>query len=200
MPQRLYSPEYDNVKIEILELHEAVRRRPTMYIGSLDQHGLHALLSLTVESLLWHYEFAGLSLNKLAISLEEDGSATLATEGPTPGGLFWGVSAEQLNHEFRRRCLFAAIALCERWHMTLRGPEHQWRSLLFERGVLRSDKLHSVCPPDAGSDVWLRLWPDFSILQPGAFDHQQTLETIRACSEKHPDITMSVSDVRAHLA
>jgi DNA gyrase subunit B len=200
MPQRSYSSEYDNVKIVILEPHEAVRKRPLMYIGSLDQRGLQGLLSLAVESLLWHYNFAGLLLCKLTISLEEDGSATLITEGPAPGGLFWGLSAVQLRREFLRRCLFAVIALCERSHMTLRGPDRQWRSLLFERGVLRSDELHSSCPPDANSDIWLRFWPDFSILEPGAFDSQETLELIRAFSEKYPTIDMAVRDGRAHSA
>ena len=36
-------------------LKQAVRKRPTMYLGSTDQRALHYLLRAVVESFLWQY-------------------------------------------------------------------------------------------------------------------------------------------------
>ncbi len=190
-------PDYSGIEIEILDHHEAVRRRTRMYIGATDQRGLHAMFPLVARSLLVHYRLLGQPLNKLTICLEQDGSATLTAEGSATSAPFWGLSAEKLERELLRGYFFIVNALCERLHMTLRGPEKQWRSLLFERGMLRSDELHS-CPPDESSDMWLRLWPDFSILETGAFDYQQTLEVIRPFSEKNPSVAITISGDRSH--
>lgn len=193
-----HSSEYSGFEIEILHRYEYVRIRPLMWIGSTDQRGLHSLLQLAVEGLLWQYSRLKHPLSKLTICLEQDGSATLTAEGSAPSAPFWGLSGEGLWRELQRRSSFAFSALCERGHMTLRGPGNQWRSLLFERGVLRGDELHSSCPPGASSDIWLRFWPDFSILQPNTFDYQEVLDLIRPFSETHSDIAITVSDGRSH--
>src|ERR1051326_7692429 len=125
--------DYSNIHIEILEPHEAVRRRPNMFLGPTDQRGLHSLLSSAVEGLVGHSRFSGVPLDKLSICLESDGSATLTTEGSAASVPTWGLSAERIVQELRRGPFFVVNPLCERLHMTLRGPYHQWRSLLFER-------------------------------------------------------------------
>jgi DNA gyrase/topoisomerase IV subunit B len=43
------TPDYNGREIKILLPPEAVRTRPTMYIGSTDHLGLHVLLQFTVR-------------------------------------------------------------------------------------------------------------------------------------------------------
>lgn len=70
---------YDDNSIQILEGLEAVRKRPGMYIGSTDAHGLHHLIWEIVDNAVDE------ALNgygkKISISLEKDGSCTVKDEG-----------------------------------------------------------------------------------------------------------------------
>lgn len=71
--------EYNDNSIQILEGLEAVRKRPGMYIGSTDVHGLHHLIWEIVDNSVDE------ALNgfgkKITITLEEDGSVTVSDEG-----------------------------------------------------------------------------------------------------------------------
>ena len=85
MTQEIPSPaeplnnEYTAEDIQVLDGREAVRRRPSMYIGSLDQRGLHHLV----------YEIAYNSIDeamsgcctRIVVSLQEDGRVTVEDNG-----------------------------------------------------------------------------------------------------------------------
>ena len=71
--------KYDAEKIQVLEGLEAVRKRPSMYIGSTDTHGLHHLV----------YEVADNSIDEamagycteVNVSVNKDGSVTIRDNG-----------------------------------------------------------------------------------------------------------------------
>jgi DNA gyrase/topoisomerase IV subunit B len=66
--------------IEVLEGLEAVRRRPGMYIGGIDQRGLHHLLSEIVDNSV--DEFLAGECTKITVTLHKDGcSATVSDNG-----------------------------------------------------------------------------------------------------------------------
>ncbi len=73
------SDQYTAKDIQILEGMEAVRRRPGMYIGSTDQHGLHHLVYEIVDNCV-DEAMAG-KCDHITITLEEDSTVRVSDNG-----------------------------------------------------------------------------------------------------------------------
>jgi DNA gyrase subunit B len=88
--------KYDASSITVLEGLEAVRVRPGMYIGSVSTKGLNHLIYEIVDNAVDEH-LAGYC-NKICVTLEQDGSATVSDDGRgIPVGMHEkGVSAERL--------------------------------------------------------------------------------------------------------
>jgi DNA gyrase subunit B len=87
---------YDASSITVLEGLEAVRKRPGMYIGSISTKGLNHLIYEIVDNAVDEH-LAGYC-DKILVTLEEDGSATISDNGRgIPVGMHEkGISAERL--------------------------------------------------------------------------------------------------------
>ena len=80
------SHSYEAEQIQVLEGLEAVRRRPSMYIGSTDSRGLHQLFNEVVDNSIDEAMQGRCDL--ILVAINEDGSMTVTDDG---GGIPVGV-------------------------------------------------------------------------------------------------------------
>ncbi len=71
--------EYDAEQIEVLEGLEAVRRRPSMYVGSINSEGLHHLVDEVVDNSV-DEALAGYA-DEIKIIIHKDGSVSVEDDG-----------------------------------------------------------------------------------------------------------------------
>lgn len=192
-------PRYDASMIEVLSAREVVRRRPAMYIGSLDSYASHRLIWWTVDGLIWHYRPLGRALGRIDVALQAGGSAVVVGYGQQSVAVYGEGGMQQQLRELQvvgastSVGLVAINVLSARLTVEVRDIDDLWHSSTFEQGVL----LHAESPAgpaEWGGEIRLTFWADYTILEPVPFDQARTLEQVRSFADSDPAVSINVID------
>jgi len=186
---------YDAQQIQVLEGLQAVRKRPAMYIGSLDARGLHHLVHEVVDNSI-DEAMAGFCKN-IQVTLNADGSVTVADDGrgiPVDVHAKYGVPGVELvlsrmhsGGKFERKMyrvsgglhgvgLSVVNGLSEWLEVRVRrdGKEHKMR---FERGQ-KASELEVVGDAD-GTGTIVTFRPDPQVFETIEFDYDTLAGRLR---------------------
>jgi len=207
------SAVYDAEQIQVLEGLQAVRKRPAMYVGSVDARGLHHLIHEVVDNSI-DEAMAGFCKN-VQVILNADGSVTVVDDGrgiPVDVHPKFGVPGVELvltrmhsGGKFERKLyrvsgglhgvgLSVVNALSEWLEVRVRrgGKEHRMR---FERGV-KASELEEVGPSD-GTGTIMTFKPDAEIFETVEFDYDTLAGRLRELAFLNAGLTIIIVD-KAH--
>src|SRR3989475_698478 len=178
---------YDATQIQVLEGLQAIRKRPAMYIGSVDARGLHHLVHEVVDNSI-DEAMAGFC-KEIQVTLNPDGSVTVADDGrgipvdihPKYGapGVEIVLTRMHSGGKFERKMyrvsgglhgvgLSVVNGLSEWLEVRVKrdGQEHRMR---FARGKKTSDL--EVVGPAEGTGTIITFLPDSQVFESIEFDY-----------------------------
>ncbi|TLZ67453.1 MAG: DNA topoisomerase (ATP-hydrolyzing) subunit B [Methanobacteriota archaeon] len=186
---------YDAGQIQVLEGLQAIRKRPAMYIGSIDARGLHHLIHEVVDNSI-DEAMAGFC-KEIQVTLNADGSVTVADDGrgiPVDIHPKYGVPGVELvlsrmhsGGKFERKMyqvsgglhgvgLSVVNGLSEWLEVRVKrdGQEHRMR---FERGQKASDL--EVVGRAEGTGTIITFLPDAQVFETIEFDYDTLATRLR---------------------
>jgi len=201
---------YDARQIQVLEGLQAVRKRPAMYVGSVDSRGLHHLVHEVVDNSI-DEAMAGFC-KEIQVTLNEDGSVTVADDGrgiPVDLHPKYGVPGVELvlsrmhsGGKFERKMyrvsgglhgvgLSVVNGLSEWLEVRVRrdGKEHRMR---FERGQ-KASKLE-VVGTAKGTGTTITFRPDDQVFEEIEFDYEILAARLRELAFLNAGLLITITD------
>ncbi|HKZ64504.1 MAG TPA: DNA topoisomerase (ATP-hydrolyzing) subunit B [Thermoplasmata archaeon] len=206
------SVAYDAESIQVLEGLQAVRRRPAMYIGSVDTRGLHHLVHEVVDNSI-DEAMVGFCKN-IHVSINTDGSVTVVDDGrgiPVDVHPKYGVPAAEIvmskmhaggkfEHKLYRVSgglhgvgLSVVNALSEWLEARIRREGKEWR-IRFARG----DKAEDLKPVAAaeGTGTTITFKPDPKVFETTEFDYDLLATRLRELAFLNKGLRITIADAR----
>ncbi len=186
---------YDARQIQVLEGLQAVRKRPAMYVGSVDARGLHHLVHEVVDNSI-DEAMAGFCKN-IQVTLNADGSVTVADDGrgiPVDIHPKYGVPGVELvlsrmhsGGKFERKMyrvsgglhgvgLSVVNGLSEWLEVRVRRDAKEYR-MRFARGQKASNL--EVVGPAEGTGTIITFRPDPEVFETIEFDYDTLAKRLR---------------------
>src|SRR5436305_82874 len=201
---------YDARQIQVLEGLQAVRKRPAMYVGSVDSRGLHHLVHEVVDNSI-DEAMAGFC-KEIQVKLSTDVSVTVADDGrwiPVDLHPKYGVPGVELvlsrmhsGGKFERKMyrvsgglhgvgLSVVNGLSEKLEVRVRreGKEHRMR---FERGQKASNL--EVVGSAKGTGTTISFRPDSQIFEEIEFDYEILAARLRELAFLNAGLLITITD------
>ena len=204
--------QYNASDIQILEGLEAVRRRPSMYIGDTGSRGLHHLVYEAVDNSI-DEAMAGFCTH-IEITLHVDGSVTVSDDGrgipvdPHPatgrpaaevvltklhaGGKF-DKKAYQVSGGLHGVGISVVNALSDWLCLTICRDGNLWRQR-YEKGDPVTDLVPEACPDGQGTTIQFR--PDETIFTETTYSWDILASRMRELAFLNPGLAISLRDER----
>ncbi len=207
---------YDESQIQVLEGLEPVRKRPGMYIGSTDQHGLHHLVYEIVDNSI-DEAMAGYCTH-ISVTLGKDGSAKVVDDGrgiPTginpqvgkstlevaltmlhAGGKFGG-NGYKVSGGLHGVGVSVVNALSTKMVATV-AREGKIMSQSYSRGE-PLEEVHEIGRTEA-TGTTIQFWPDPEIFETVVFDYDVLRSRIREMAFLNKGVSITLTDERQEPA
>jgi len=204
--------EYDASAIQVLGGREAVRRRPGMYIGSTDQHGLHHLIYEIVYNSV-DEAMAGFC-TQIKVIINEDNSVTVEDNGrgipveihPVThksaletvmtvlhAGAKFGGKTYKVSGGLHGVGASVVNALSEKMSVTVKRNGKLYFQE-FDRGIPKADV--AVVGTTDGSGTISTFLPDEQIFGPPKFDFDVVSERIREVAYLNKGLELTIRDAK----
>jgi DNA gyrase subunit B len=205
-------PSYDADKIQVLEGLQAVRKRPSMYIGSTDSRGLHHLVYEVVDNSIDEAMVGFCS--KIEVTVNTDGSVTVSDDGrgipmgilpkynrPAveivmttlhAGGMF-DRKSYKVSGGLHGVGLSVVNSLSE-WLEARIRREGKEQLVRFERGVI-VDRLHVVGEAE-GTGTTITFKPDPEIFSDVNFDDEILVHRLMDLAFLNKNVVITFTDQR----
>lgn len=201
---------YDAQQIQVLEGLQAVRKRPAMYVGSVDSRGLHHLVHEVVDNSI-DEAMAG-HCKDIQVSLNKDGSVTIADDGrgiPVEVHPKYGVPAAELvmsrmhaggkfEHKLYRVSgglhgvgLSVVNGLSEWLEARIKRDGKEWK-IRFSRGEKTAD-LEAIGPAE-GTGTVITFRPDDQIFETIEFDYETLATRLRELAFLNKGLRIVITD------
>src|SRR3989449_1164698 len=206
------SAAYDAESIQVLEGLQAVRKRPAMYVGSVDTRGLHHLVHEVVDNSI-DEAMVGFCKN-IEVSINADGSVTVTDDGrgiPVEVHPTYGTPAAELvmsrmhaggkfEHKLYRVSgglhgvgLSVVNGLSEWLEARIRRDGKEWR-IRFSRGE-KAEALKEIGPAE-GTGTAITFKPDSQIFETIEFDFETLATRLRELAFLNRGLRIVVTDPR----
>ena len=214
-------PSYGALEITVLEGLEAVRERPSMYIGSTGPTGLHHLVWEVVDNSV-DEAMAGYC-SRIDVTLHSDGSCEVTDDGrgipvePHPlhdqipaaelvmtllhaGGKFGG-DGYKISGGLHGVGVSVVNALSKRTEVDICRSGQQHRMTFVDGGQIE-EGLSVVGPaPEADGEArtgtTIRFWPDGTVLEDVSFRYQTVAERLEMMAFLNRGLEIRVRDLRS---
>ena len=208
---------YDSDKIKVLEGLSAVRKRPSMYIGSTDERGLHHLVYEVVDNSI--DEAMEGYCNRIDVTLNTDGSVTVRDDGrgiPVSihpkyqrSGVEIVMTKLHAGGKFDRKSykvsgglhgvgVSVVNALAEWLEVRVRRGGKVYRQR-YERGDVVSE-LEEEGDYDGRSGTETTFMPDSDIFETLEFDYTKLKERMRELAFLNKGLRISITDKRTEVS
>lgn len=204
---------YGAEQITVLRGLEPVRKRPGMYIGSTDTHGLHHLISEVVDNSI-DEALAGYC-TEISVEINKDGSCSITDNGrgiPTginkeegksavelvltklhAGGKF-GDGGYKISGGLHGVGLSCVNALSEWLEVEVRQNGKHYKQV-YNRGVPQRDLAEIGSATETGTKV--TFMPDDEIFETTTFDYDVIRKRLRELAFLNKGIIINIADHRA---
>jgi DNA gyrase subunit B len=203
---------YTADRIQVLEGLQAVRKRPSMYIGSTDARGLHHLVYEVVDNSI--DEAMGGFCSRIDVTVNHDGSATVVDDGRgIPTGMIekYGKPAVEvvMTHlhaggKFDRKSYkvsgglhgvgLTVVNSLSMWLEVRIRHEGVEKAIRFERGEL-IEHLHDIGPAE-GTGTTITFKPDPEIFPDTNFDDETLAHRLRDLAFLNKNVIINFRDLR----
>lgn len=206
--------KYDASQIQVLGGIDAVRKRPSMYIGSTGIDGLHHIVYEIVDNSI--DEAMGGFCNKILVLLNSDGSVTIEDNGrgiPTEIMPQFNKSALEVvmtrlhaGGKFDKRAYrvsgglhgvgMSVVNALSEWCRVVVKRNNKIYKLEFKRGIPATDLQISGETDETGTIV--NFFPDAQIFESTEFNFDSLSTRLRELAFLNPGIEIKISDLRSN--